>query len=209
MEKENVSKVGDSPAQKVLIVGSVNPDVNAKIKQIADEMGLELVVLTDNVVTDYLKAKGVDVKDALEVTVEQFLSDESNRKIAQEKAAQLWTILTKRTDVENSALTIFTETQTTRATSLSHKEFQELAELLRAFGFFEWIDLKKREYRLIFDKSFAYKMMKQDVISVVKLVNNDILRYKNAIKADCNLTEEQRSEMLKQLAVEVNLAIQY
>ena len=134
--------------------------------------------------------------DALKI----FLESEDNRKGAEEQAIQLWTILTGNKPIETSDDTEFTEMQVVKKTTLSHSKANNLFQLLRAFGFF---DMKKRAFRLHFNKEKCYEVIQTEIISVAKAINSDIARYKAAINADDTITAEDKETRLASLKTAV------
>lgn len=194
--KEKVETAPLAPGQAVVLVGCLNPKMIKSISTAAKKQGVEMVMLNDKVVTDYLQVKGVKVPDAEAVTLEAFLADASNRVVAEQQATKLWTVMMGNTKVENAETVKFTETQVVHATSLSHKTANELFNLLRAFGLLEWTDFKKREFTLHFFKSYIHSAIQNDIMAMSKAVNNDILRFKKSIESDTNLTDEERKNKL-------------
>lgn len=202
MENEIVKEKVESPlapGQSVVLVGCLNENMIKAINTVAKEQGVEVVMLSSQVVTDYLKVKGVDIPDAESVTLETFLADESNRIVAEQQATKLWTVLVGNTDVENAENVTFTETEVVHRTSLSHKSANELFNLLRAFGLLEWVNPKKREFTLHFVPSFIHSAIINDVMNMSKATGNEILRYKKAIESDKNMTDEERNTKLAAL----------
>ena len=137
--------------------------------------------------------------DALKI----FLESEENRKGAEEQAVQLWTILTGNKPIETSDDIEFTEMQVVKKTTLSHSKANNLFQLLRAFGFFEWTDMKKRGFKLHFNKEKCYEVIRTEIISVAKVINSDIARYKAAINADDTITSEDKETRLARLKTDV------
>ena len=181
------------PGQSVVLVGCLNPKMIKSINTAAKKQGVEVVMLSDKVVMDYLKIKGVDVPDPEAVTLEAFLADASNRVTAEQQATKLWTVVMGNQGVEHAEEVTFTETQ------VCHKTANELFNLLHAFGLLEWVNPKKREFRLHFFKSYIHSAIQNDVVGLAKTVNNDILRFKKSIESDTNLTDEERKTKLATL----------
>ena len=188
-----------APGQSVVLVGCLNPKMIKSINTEAKKQGVEVVMLNDKVVTDYLKVKGVEVPDAEAVTLDSFLSDASNRIVAEQQAAKLWAVVMGNTEIEGAEEVKFTETQVVHKTTLSHKRANELFNLLRAFGLLEWIDPKKRVFKLHFSKIHIHSAIHNDILEVSKAINSDILRYKKAIESDSELSEQERKEKLASL----------
>ena len=188
-----------APGQSVILVGCLNPKMIKSINTEAKKQGVEVVMLSDKVVMDYLKIKGVDVPDPEAVTLEAFLADANNRVTAEQQATKLWTVVMGNQGVEHAEEVTFTETQVCHATTLTHKTANELFNLLHAFGLLEWVNPKKREFRLHFFKSYIHSAIQNDVVGLAKTVNNDILRFKKSIESDTNLTDEERKTKLATL----------
>ena len=188
-----------TPGQSVILVGCMNHRMIKSVTTAAKKQGVDVVMLDDKIVIDYLKVKGVDVPDAEAVTLEAFLADEGNRIVAQQQATKLWTVLMGDTAIENAENRTFSETEVVHSTNLSHKKANELFNLLRAFGLLEWVNLKKREFVLHFVPSFIYSAIRNDVMNMSKATSNEILRYKKAIESDKNITDEERKIKLAAL----------
>lgn len=203
MEKETVKEKVETaplaPGQAVVLVGCLNPKMIKSINTAAKKQGVEVVMLSDKVVTDYLQVKGVAVPDAEAVTLEAFLADASNRVTAEQQATKLWTVMMGNTGVENAETVKFTETEVVHRTSLTHKTANELFNLLRAFGLLEWTNIKKREFTLHFFKSYVHSAIQNDVMAMSKATNSDILRFKKSLESDTNLTDEERKTKLASL----------
>ena len=195
VKQEEVS----APGQGVILVGCLNKKMIDSVTTAAQNQGVEVVMLDDKAVTDYLKLKGVEVPDAEAVTLDSFLSDASNRLVAEQQAAKLWAVMMGNTEVENAEEVEFTETQVVRKTTLSHKKANELFNLLRSFGLLEWTNPKKRVFKLHFSKTHIHNAIHNDILEVSKVINSDILRYKHSIESDNELSEQQRKEKLANL----------
>ena len=187
------------PRQSVILVGCMNQKMIKSVTTAAKKQGVEVVMLNDKVVTDYLKVKGVEVPDAEAVTLDSFLSDASNRIVAEQWAAKLWAVMMGNTKVEGAEEVEFNETQVVHRTTLSHKKANELFNLLRAFGLLEWTNPKKRVFKLHFSKTHIHNAIHNDILEVSKAVNSDILRYKKSIESDSELSEQERKEKLASL----------
>lgn len=188
-----------APGQSVILVGCMNQKMIKSVTTAAKKQGVEVVMLNDKVVTDYLKVKGVEVPDAEAVTLDSFLSDASNRIVAEQQAAKLWAVMMGNTEVEGAEEVEFTETQVVHRTTLSHKKANELFNLLRAFGLLEWTNPKKRVFKLHFSKTHIHSAIHNDILEVSKAINSDILRYKKSIESDSELSEQERKEKLASL----------
>lgn len=188
-----------TPGQSVILVGCMNQKMIKSVTTVAKKQGVEVVMLNDKVVTDYLKVKGVEVPDAEAITLDSFLSDASNRIVAEQQAAKLWAVVMGNTEIEGAEEVEFTEMQVVHKTTLSHKKANELFNLLRAFGLLEWINPKKRVFKLHFSKTHIHSAIHNDILEVSKAINSDILRYKKAIESDSELSEQERKEKLASL----------
>lgn len=198
-----------APGQSVILVGCMNQKMIESVTASAKEQGVEVVMLSDKVVIDYLRVKGVEVPEVEAVTLEAFLADVNNRIVAEQQATKLWAVMTESTEVEWAEEVEFNETQVVHRTTLSHKKAKELFNLLRAFGYLEWTDPKKRMFKLHFSASNIHNSIRKDILEMSKAINNDILRYKKSIEADSELSEQERNEKLTALQNDVQSSLSF
>lgn len=138
-----------------------------------------------------------------------FLENNENRKKAEEQAVRLWAILTGNEPIETSEDTEFTEMEVVKNTTLSHRRTLNLFQLLRAFGLFEWTDMKKRAFKLHLNNETRCNVIHTEIISMAKAINSDIARYKAAINADDTITEEDKKTRLASLKTDVLEALKF
>ena len=196
MEKE-VKKVEEKPLsaeESVLIMSCLNPKVAEAAIKSAKENNVEVVILEDKVLHDYLKTKQPNVNSSLG----DFINNTSNRLQAKEQAVKLWNILFPGNDYDKmtTETLVFTRAEVTRKTSLSHKEAESVLSLLRAFNYIEFV---KGNYEFIFtfDKEIQREIIGKGIKALIDAVVTDLIRYKNIMSDDDNLTEEQKKEKLK------------
>lgn len=176
------------PEQSVLIMACLEPQVAQKAMAAAKERGVEVVILEDKVIHDYL-----DMKTKKPESLGEFLSNTSNRLQAEQNRTKLWMIVTGGAPVEQASTRIITETEVVKKTTLSHGQAKAMFNLLRAFGLLRFTK-GTHEFVLNFDKNDCHKTIETEVLSMAEVMNNDILRFKNSIESDTSLSEEQKKQ---------------
>lgn len=176
------------PEQSVLIMACLEPQVAQKAMAAAKERGVEVVILEDKVIHDYL-----DMKTKKPESLGEFLSNTSNRLQAEQNRTKLWMIITGGAPVEQASTRIITETEVVKKTTLSHGQAKAMFNLLRAFGLLRFTK-GTHEFVLNFDKNDCHKTIETEVLSMAEVMNNDILRFKNSIESDTSLSEEQKKQ---------------
>lgn len=192
--------------QSVLIMACLQPEVSMKAIEAAKEKGVEVVILEDRVIHDYLSVRDREGKE--ERSLGDFLNDTSNRLHAEDQCVKLWMILTKGQPIENAEQRVFTRTEVVKATNLTHGKADQVFQLLRAFGMLRFTK-GTHEFALNFSKKKCHDTIKTEVLAMCKAMNNDILRYKASIEADADLTKEQKDELYKELQRAVDETIEY
>lgn len=192
--------------QSVLIMACLQPEVSRKVTDYAKEKGVEVVILEDRVIHDYLSVRDQEDKEVR--SLGDFLNDTSNRLHAEDQCVKLWMILTKGQPIENAEQRVFTRTEVVKSTNLSHGKADQVFQLLRAFGMLRFTK-GTHEFVLNFSKKKCHDTIKTEVLAMCKALNNDILRYKASIEADTELTKEQKDEMYKELQRAVDETIEY
>lgn len=190
----------------VLIMACLHPEVSRKVTNFAKEKGVEVVILEDRVIHDYLSVRDREGKE--ERSLGDFLNDTSNRLHAEDQYVKLWMILTHGQPIENAEQRVFTRTEVVKATNLTHNKADQVFQLLRAFGMLRFTK-GTHEFVLNFSKKKCRDTIKTEVLAMCKAMNNDILRYKASIEADTELTKEQKDEMYKELQRAVDETIEY
>lgn len=176
------------PEQSVLIMACLEPQVAQKAMAAAKERGVEVVILEDKVIHDYL-----DMKTKKPESLGEFLSNTSNRLQAEQNRTKLWMIVTGGAPVEQASTRIITETEVVKKTTLSHGQAKDMFNLLRAFGLLRFTK-GTHEFVLNFDKNDCHNTIETEVLSMAEVMNNDILRFKNSIESDTSLSEEQKKQ---------------
>lgn len=176
------------PEQSVLIMACLEPQVAQKAMAAAKERGVEVVILEDKVIHDYL-----DIKTKKPESLGEFLSNTSNRLQAEQNRTKLWMIITGGAPVEQASTRIITETEVVKKTTLSHNQAKAMFNLLRAFGLLRFTK-GTHEFVLNFDKNDCHNTIETEVLSMAEVMNNDILRFKNSIESDTSLSEEQKKQ---------------
>ena len=176
------------PEQSVLIMACLEPQVAQKAMAAAKERGVEVVILEDKVIHDYL-----DMKTKKPESLGEFLSNTSNRLQAEQNRTKLWMIVTGGAPVEQASTRIITETEVIKKTTLSHGQAKAMFNLLRAFGLLRFTK-GTHEFVLNFDKNDCHNTIETEVLSMAEVMNNDILRFKNSIESDTSLSEEQKKQ---------------
>jgi hypothetical protein len=176
------------PEQSVLIMACLEPQVAKKAMDAAKERGVEVVILEDKVIHDYL-----DMKTKKPESLGEFLSNTSNRLQAEQNRTKLWMIVTGGAPVEQASTRIITETEVVKKTTLSHGQAKAMFNLLRAFGLLRFTK-GTHEFVLNFDKNDCHNTIETEVLSMAEVMNNDILRFKNSIESDTSLSEEQKKQ---------------
>lgn len=176
------------PEQSVLIMACLEPHVAQKAMAAAKERGVEVVILEDKVIHDYL-----DMKTKKPESLGEFLSNTSNRLQAEQNRTKLWMIITGGAPVEQASTRIITETEVVKKITLSHRQAKAMFNLLRAFGLLRFTK-GTHEFVLNFDKNDCHNTIETEVLSMAEVMNNDILRFKNSIESDTSLSEEQKKQ---------------
>lgn len=186
--KKNLTVDLIKPEQSVLIMACLEPYVAQKAIEAAKERGVEVVILEDKVIHDYL-----DMKTKKPESLGEFLSNTSNRLQAEQNRTKLWMIITGGAPVEQASTRIITETEVVKKTTLSHRQAKAMFNLLRAFGLLRFTK-GTHEFVLNFDKNDCHNTIETEVLSMAEVMNNDILRFKNSIESDTSLSEEQKKQ---------------
>ena len=204
--EEHAAKPTKQPAERsVLIMACLEPEVSKKAIDAAKEKGVEVVILDNRVIHDYLSVRG---KDEEKRDLGEFLNNASNRLHAEDQCVKLWMILTGGEPIEDSGKRIFTETEVVKKTNLSHGKSKQVFQLLRAFGMLEFVK-GTHEFVLHFNKKRCHQTIQTEVLAMCKALNNDILRYKASIEADNELTKEQKDDLYKTLQSAIDSTIEF
>jgi hypothetical protein len=204
--EEHAAKPTKQPAERsVLIMACLEPEVSKKAIDAAKEKGVEVVILEDRVIHDYLSVRG---KDEEKRDLGEFLNNSSNRLHAEDQCVKLWMILTGGASIEIADELTFTRTEVVKKTNLTHSKAAQVLQLLHAFGMLTFVK-GRHEFTLNFSKNKCHDTIKAEVLAMCKALNNDILRYKASIEADNELTKEQKDDLYKTLQSAVDSTIEF
>lgn len=203
--EEYAAKVPLKPEQRVLIMSCLNPTVAQGVTEIAKQNGVEVVVLEDKVLYDYLDAKG---EVASKENLGNFLFDTTNRLQSERNAVALWQILTGGAPIEQADGRAFSRTQVVKMTNLTHSKAQDALNSLQMFGLLEYVK-GTHEFRFIFDKKRSQLTIRTEVLAMCKQLNLDIVRYKAAIESDDNLTKDEKRKLYEELQDSINSTIEF
>ena len=161
--------------KELLVYATRNESVAEEIKSIAGNHGnITVMRLSSKLLEDLEKNDSKENKER--ITLEEFLSNEDNKKNAEEKALTLWGIVTNNADLSLSKERVFTKTEVVKKTTLSHKQLNELIELLSLFGFVEV--LEKSKFRFEFDDDLRRASALADIVIELRQLSVQSERYK-------------------------------
>lgn len=196
VQQDSGAKEPLKPEQTVMIYACKHPEVDKVVANACASANVEMVRLEDRVITDYLASKqAVTERDKEAERMRQFLQSESNRQFAEQQGVRLFTVVTGETDVAKSEEIEITENEVCHKTTLSHSKAHRLFDLLRAFGILEFTGIRK--FKLHFTNERRHKTILQEVEAVSKIVKSDIMRLRNSLSADSELSAEKREEYEK------------
>lgn len=190
------------PEQSVLIMSCLNAPVAKAACDAAKKEGVQVVILEDKVIYDYLE------RSQKPQDLSEFLSNTSNRLKAEDDARRLFSILTNGGNIEDSNGIVFTTTQVVKRTNLSHSKTASLLELFRAFGL---IRLVKgiHEFEFTFSNDMRRISIKDEIMGMLKVMNTDIQRYRASIYNDDSLTNEKKHEMYNEFQKTINEVLEF
>lgn len=187
-----------TPEQSVVILACMNEDFLAKLNKLAEKEGVKIVLTNEQVIKDYVWNKMSDGVDE-SARMSAFLKDERNRKLAFERANEIFTILTKRqVKIEFADNHVFQKKDLVRMTKLSWDNAEEMLNTLQVFGYVDRMNSK--EFKFHFNsKAICAKVLK-DVSFSIEGLNFDIQRYKGAVE---NSDEDDKEKLLADFKAEV------
>lgn len=207
-EQFSVDSVKKTPIeQSVLIMSCLNPIVSDAAIQAAKNNGVEVVILEDRVIHDYLSNRGYE-EGQEKRDIGEFLNSTSNRIHAEDQCVKLWSILTGGKPIEDSDNVIFSKTDVVKRTSLTHSTASSVFQLLRAFGMLEFVK-GTHEFKLHFDSKRRHSTIQTEILSMCKAINSDILRYKASIDSDKNLNQKQKNNFCALLESTIKKTIEF
>lgn len=161
--------------KELLVYATRNESVAEEIKSIAGNHGnITVMRLSSKLLEDLEKNDSKENKE--HITLEEFLSNEDNRKNAEEKALTLWGIVTNNADLGLSKERVFTKTEVVKKTTLSHKKLNELIELLSLFGFVKV--LEKTKFKFEFNENIRQASALADIVIELRELSVKVERYK-------------------------------
>ena len=181
--------------KELLVYATRNESVSEEIKSIASNHGnITVMRLSSKLLEDLEKSNSKENKER--ITLEEFLSSEDNKKHAEEKALTLWGIVTNNADLSLSQERVFTKTEVVKKTTLSHKQLNELIELLSLFGFVKV--LEKAKFKFEFSENIRQASALADIVIELRELSVKVERYKLLHNKD------MRNEVMLNLRKTVN-----
>ena len=161
--------------KELLVYATRNESVSEEVKRIADNHdNVTIMRLSSKLLEDLEKSDSKENKE--HITMEEFLSNEDNKKNAEEKALTLWGIVTNNADLGLSDEKVFTKTEVVKKTTLSHKRLNELIELLSLFGFVKV--LEKTKFKFEFNENIRQASALADIVIELRELSVKVERYK-------------------------------
>lgn len=192
MEKEIVKLPKE---ENIFVFGTKSNEIAKKVETFVKENNkeIEVIRLEDKFVTDFIEFRNKQNKQQQE-SVESYVANEDNRALATEKAMLLWNIMTENADVANASKRIFQKSEVLKKTTLTHKTLNELLELLSLFGFIEYPNGVKYEFRMIFTPQVRLTTLHADMIEAISKLNSAIVCYKSAIDTTDEIKEKDKQK---------------
>lgn len=181
----------------VFLFGTEVETIAKGVEKFISETYLDAVVirLDDKLVGDFLKVREQQQEGGKQQpTVEEYVANEDNRALAAEKAMLLWNIMTENADVANASKRIFQKSEVIKKTTLTHKTLNELLELLSLFGFIEYPNDVKYEFRMVFTPQVRLTTLHADMIEAISKLNSAIVCYKSAIDTTDEIKEKDKQK---------------
>lgn len=161
--------------KELLVYATRNESVSEEIKSIAgNHCNITVMRLSSKLLEDLEKSDSKENKEC--ITLEEFLSSEDNKKNAEEKALTLWGIVTNNADLGLSKERVFTKTEVVKKTTFSHKQLNELIELLSLFGFVKV--LEKAKFKFEFSENIRQASALADIVIELRELSVKVERYK-------------------------------
>lgn len=161
--------------KELLVYATRNELVSEEVKRIAgNHDNVTIMRLSSKLLEDLEKSDSKENKE--HITMEEFLSNEDNKKNAEEKALTLWGIVTNNADLGLSKERVFTRTEVVKKTTLSHKQLNKLIELLSLFGFVKV--LEKAKFKFEFSEDIRKASALADIVIELRELSVKVERYK-------------------------------
>ena len=174
--------------QSVILMSCLNPTVAKVVINSAKENGVEVVLLEDSVLKDYVSRKSTCEDKALET----FLSDSTNRINATNKVIQLHNLLSKD---ENDEDRIFTEQEIVNKTNLSHSKTKKILCLLNTFGLIEFAG-RNTEFLFKHSPKTQLNYVHGEVMDSCQGLNQNIIKYRTLLDS-LSISREEKNELYK------------
>lgn len=185
--------------KNVLMIACEDKQLLEEITRIASERKIDVAVVDSSVLKQNLtKNKAAEVSPDI-ATMDKFLANDENRQVARMQAEKLYAIITRGGKQEDADKFVFSQKQVVRETTLSHKKFQELFDLMKAFNYVDWVDTKKKTFKFTFNQQQCLDCISRDIRNLSKLVAVEVVRYKNYVNSIKEYSDEQKTELFKKM----------
>lgn len=165
--------------ESVLIMACLNPAVAKAATEAAKSNGVEVVILEDKVIADYLKAK--EQKQQNRDSISMFLANENNRRMAKQHQMKLWNILTNAAPITKTGNSItFSRTEIVKMTTMSHSKAADVLQMLDAFGYIRFEPDSNFRFVFVFDDEAIKANMKKELEDFMDLTTASYLKYESA-----------------------------
>lgn len=183
----------------VLLYAVVDDAVAKEVEEVANKHSKQVKRLGNKVIENYVKELAKEENKA--VSVEDFLNNEENRKETELKAISFWNLLTHNSSMNNSNDRVFTKSEVVKRTNLTNKSLGELLDLFKLFGFVEFVNNKKYQFKFCFSEEIIRASIMVDIINDIVLANQDIVRYLSTFKDDSVIEakEELRKKVIERI----------
>lgn len=158
----------------LFVYATKNETISEEVETIVRKYENISVMRLNNRLLEDLEKKNNQNKER--ITLEEFLSNEDNKKNVEEKALTLWGIITNNADLALSKEKVFHKTEVVKKTTLSHKRLDELIELLSLFGFVKV--LEKAKFKFEFNENIRQASALADIVMELRELSVQVERYK-------------------------------
>lgn len=163
---------------------------------------------------DYLENNGISTSRSKGSTAERldaFLNNPANRRVAEERAFLLWSILTNNAPIEEASKRVLSKSLINKMTTLKdYGDINKLLEFLEVFGFIEYTkDNASYEFKIIFGSETRRAVAKVDIIDLCGKANAAIIRYKSLLKENSSVSEDEFADELINLRKNIDEIIKF
>lgn len=191
----------EKKAENLFVFATQNNELAKEIEGLLQKHeGIEIIRLEDRLLDDMIAQQSKEKSKPQ--TVEEFVNDSGNRDAAETKALSLWNMLTNNQDLSESDKRIFTATEVTTRTNLTHSKLRNLLDLFHLFGLVEFTK-GNYEFKLLFGEKIKQANVYADIIQDVTNLNDDIARYK------ATFNDEERINAIDELKNNIPQLIKY